>query len=862
MNFETDAGRMQHPQARIIPASLWNDFDFFFHTLPDQLIPLMSAESESALITNLDHLDLENNTREKQRAWLAIALSHPSLSFNSLNTIANKLQLPHKALFQTAAAWGNLNYLRQLITATTPQHLARELLDKNCYLAFRYAAHHGHTDVLTYIGANVPTHLAKMIETNNFYSFRLAAHHGYLPVLEYLASQAPSQIHTMIKANDYCAFKGAAKEGHLAVLHYLVNQIPEEDLPAMIAAEDFLSFRSAAEQGHLEVLRYLEELAPEQLQNMIAADGFSAFRRAAENNHFAVMDYLAARVRPNQLQNMIDSNTFYAFRMAASNKSTLAINYLLAQTNTFAYAEQHLREFGNLVTPFLRQKIAALRMQKNAFEVAHPNAVFNIVNAEESRLLFYFLRHMIRLEDPDLRDDMLFLLEIPSVKNIVHTAVTPRQANELLRLALNNDNQMAIELLLNIPAVRHLAERHNYYEAEQLGVLDLRALAQDRESSMTALSKGEQKRLQNVLNAYQPFLQMTGVNHCMQALKDELIELYKKNPALIKIPGCSDTKKRSLLLPLAWEDFQELDLQEPHYTLALQAYYQNKYHSAWRYLLKPNPWMHPHASYVYVNPNRLYEKWSSFEEYQPLISILYLAALDHQAEAIDGYTFATRLEHFIEELALIGRAHNWDKTRALTSASGEELTADNGEIINEEYDDLEGDQPSCYSGVKRRLFQSIQGHPLFSFLTKEKLTQELNEFVRAHIQQYVTEANRPVIKAAWDKCLEGNELSPADWQSLQCLDVSPARQQNFIHAMNEKYGLQLNQEPQFKEMIQKAFAYKNRFDAHILNFGHIHPEQFFENPIPSGQSALNSVSFFRARTNSSDTEMVVQNKTL
>jgi len=44
---------------------------------------------------------------------------------------------------------------------------------------------------------------------------------------------------------------------------------------------------------------------------------------------------------------------------------------------------------------------------------------------------------------------------------------------------------------------------------------------------------------------------------------------------------------------------------------------------------------------------------------------------------------------------LLGRSHNWDK-----------------DDRNEEYDDMEGDKPSCSMGVSKRLAQSIIGHPI------------------------------------------------------------------------------------------------------------------------------------------------------
>lgn len=48
----------------------------------------------------------------------------------------------------------------------------------------------------------------------------------------------------------------------------------------------------------------------------------------------------------------------------------------------------------------------------------------------------------------------------------------------------------------------------------------------------------------------------------------------------------------------------------------------------------------------------------------------YKAAIDEDVSAIDGYTVDTRFEHFIDELAHIGRAHNWDNARIIMDDIG------------------------------------------------------------------------------------------------------------------------------------------------------------------------------------------------
>lgn len=363
---------------------------------------------------------------------------------------------------------------------------------------------------------------------------------------------------------------------------------------------------------------------------------------------------------------------------------------------------------------------------------------------------------------------------------------------------------------------------------------------------MRALSVGEQNRLQAAISRYQPLIQSTGVANIMRALRQALETRYTETPA--KIIRDDDSE---LPLPYDWQAFQALNLstikqetqENSEYDRALQAYYQHKDHTAWRYLLKPNPWMHKQAGFVEVNPHNLRERWSTFEEYQPLITMLYLAAIDNETPPTEGYTLDTRLEHFIDELAHIGRAHNWDDTRIKMDDNGEVVLDDSGEPITEEYDNLQGDKPSCYSGVKRRLFQSVQGHPLLVLLTKEGIDAELREFVRAHFQQAINGTNREALQQAWDRFIQ-LESEEADIPLLKTLDISVDKQNIFIESLIRKYGEQFTEDPTFKSRINDAFMLSAQTPpAHILKFDFVGVQELLESPIPTTASVSSTGLF-------------------
>jgi hypothetical protein len=98
--------------------------------------------------------------------------------------------------------------------------------------------------------------------------------------------------------------------------------------------------------------------------------------------------------------------------------------------------------------------------------------VFNITDPEQAKICFYLMRNLVRRNDRALDDDLRFLLSIPAVKALAHQEVTPGRPNELIRFALTTNNQEAASILLTIPAVRELAEQHDYYRGEaQAGLI-------------------------------------------------------------------------------------------------------------------------------------------------------------------------------------------------------------------------------------------------------------------------------------------------------------------------------------------------------------------------------------------------------
>jgi len=796
--------------------------------------------------------------------------------------IQNMIKAKDFEAFRLSARSGNLLLVERLIKLA-PEEIQNMIKAEN-FEVFRFAARSGHLPRVEYLIQLAPEEIQNMIKAKDFEAFRFAARSGHLPVIELLIAElAPADIQNMIKAQDFEAFREATKGGHLEVIkrliplfpanevqniieaqnfelfkkaaenesldviNFLIEQLPRAKVQDMIKADDFKVFRAAAGGRNLAIIELLIKLAPTEVQNMIQVDDFGAFRFAVKCDRLKVIDLLIESVLPKKVVKMITAKNNEAFRTAYQSSriiefrkevSQLILERLLSYHSVLAYAEIHVREYESCVNPFVDKKLSSLRAQKSAQEQQNSNAVFDVIDSNENKLLFYVLRNLIRRNEPVLHDNILFLLNLPSVKSSAHT-----KNNELLRLAMARNNQEAIGLLLNIPAVLQLAGENDFYRAEARGGINLRELAQSRESSMTALSQGEQKRLARAIDHYKPMIEATGVADIMTDLREILAARYEAHPATFVRRG------QICELPLQWTEFQALELNQEERSAALAAYAKHKDHTAWRYLSKPNPWMHPEAAYVNVNP-ATHEMWSTFEEYQPVICLYYLAAIDDKSPPIDGYTLETRFEGFIDELALIARAHNWDHTRFRRNEDGELALDEDGNLITEEYDDLQGDRPSCYSGVLRRLFQSVRGHLLLIILTERIIDTELRDFVRSHFRILINPENRSAIHSAWDKIISLDKLTQDDIAVLTSLNISEEKQGQFIGYLRDKYQEQFTEDPSFLVQIKKKFSLKEN-EFHVQNFGHFFMDFIKENRPDTPHSAM---GFFASNPSVQDCE--------
>ncbi len=237
-----------------------------------------------------------------------------------------------------------------------------------------------------------------------------------------LSVQKLAEIGMSIRLSAQDFFGVTALYGNLDFLNYLIESLDdrEESVQQMIAAQDYRVFRWAARGGHQAVIDRLVYLPQSKVQDIIEANNYEAFIAAARGGHWFVMESLISFATEcdfsgASVKDMIAAQDYRALRLAAQSGHRDVINFLLAYPSVFAHAEMHVHEYARHVDRFVTERLSALRDQKNILEQRNPSAVFDITDANEVNLLFYVLKNLIRRNEQELRSDILFLLDIPSV---------------------------------------------------------------------------------------------------------------------------------------------------------------------------------------------------------------------------------------------------------------------------------------------------------------------------------------------------------------------------------------------------------------------------------------------------------------
>lgn len=728
------------------------------------------------------------------------------------------------------------------------------------------AAKHGYLHLFEWLKKNAPEHFRPYIKKHFSTLVHLAAFQTKPNTLRYFMNIDGAQTEQIIAKNHFELFKICLQQEHLNVVSFMLSYISLQREEMLKAVFQDLYFKFP-QKSHLFLINWFHAHDKKVLLAIFSSYGGEFLNHAISQNHIKVLDWLKI-ILPEITQDLLKKNIEENLCLAAfhghldifkliinleSQPGSLITcrNHLILK---YALDKQYIEFLGWLMDNFIFQLAPRLSHEQFSWLRAQANKsdprvifclldfypIFHMVERNPSLfpsdLMLNFIANKtlsgIQTEDINHNLVMLYLsmirylmtsrptnylrkiqqlLNIPFVANNAHLSINGLELNELFLRAQRLNDIDLMQMLCLFPNVRRLVDPETQSRIRQQAP-SLLTIAHDHESSMTSLSFEQQHQLKQLSEHYAPIIKYRTASSIFEALKQELVERFYQDA-----PKLKNQHGQEFALPLYHHEFLKLD--DEFKTQALNLYHSNEPHTAWRFLSIPNLWIDPQALYVKQSNENPTLKWAQFEDYIPLINLLFIAAFDQDMPCSDNHTHQTRIAMFIKGLSLAGRAHNWDRTRAKVITLGK--------TIYEEYDDGLPDQPSCYSGMKQYLFHSLHGHPMFSELNIEKLKQELLEFVRQQYEILIDDSNREIISNAWHEYII--ELNPTAITILKSIDIPQANIQNFINDLKNKYQKNLNLNPNLFDFINNQLtisvqqSHFERFytQAHLENILHI-----------------------------------------
>lgn len=607
------------------------------------------------------------------------------------------------------------------------------------------------------------------------YILNLAGAYGYMDFVDNLLEYPDVVLNIAFDRN--AALLVAVKSGWLVTAEKLLKY---DAVVQNIAVANNLILFSAVKLGNINFINKL--LGYDAVVQNIAAQDNAVFRAAVKIGDIDIINEL---LKYDAVVQYIDACGNEAIINAVSKGNEEVVLRLLEYPKVFAYSEMHVHEHGSYVNTFVTKYMQNLNEKINDFSIHSPGAAFDLTVENEIQMAYFVLRNLIRAHSPANNNlvEINQLLSIPAI-----SARASDRDNELLVLTMRGNMNDITRRLIQIPAVRVLAEQNNFYVNQIQGQINLRDLADNPESSMTALSQHERDILQNVKDKYAELSQSLGGHKgVLSKFKEYLESEYNKNPAKII------TRGKEIKLPFSWAELQKMQTSLGHdYNDALAAYYAHDIHTAHRYFLKPNPWMAPDSKYTSTLSGNA-GQYSAFEGYIPMIADLWLAVSDVNEGKRDDIDVDGRIKEFIRSIAHINRGHNWDKTRKNATTRK-----------REEYDDLRGDDPSCYSGVFRRLFQAVLAHSLFKVgATKDVLEHELRSFVFDYYKTLLNDQAPSMLKGIHDD-IEKSSIELVLTPENKIPNIPVKNQQDFLTAIERKYKI-TEADLYYHEKFKKVF---------------------------------------------------------
>ncbi len=404
------------------------------------------------------------------------------------------------------------------------------------------------------------------------------------------------------------------------------------------------------------------------------------------------------------------------------------------------------------------------------------------------------------------RQGNLVIVEMLLSLPIVLARVT-HDNNRALRLANSFNRFDVVARLLDIPAVAQFtlqtepenpaivnqtvrglfrlfsprtsrSRRPQNLEVDERQDNELGGLSQAFEGAMTPLNDRQLQALDDMQTRYIAQYNAIGERTIFNEIRAFLTNEYDKNPV-------RDTRNQPLPL-----------LRSVNYSRRNNsAYYQHAVHGAYRYLfMRPNPWESRESTYHSGD-------MSSQDKHR--IAFMWLAATDKTRALPEGQTNESLLVEFTQAIYELCRAHNFDQTRRVEKKRKNTKTGlEETYFIEESYDDMHSDKPTCGAGVSQRVTQFYmvflndrpETRPLTPDLWRTKFKEEMiNESLTPgcmyqKLKAMDVDTLKDLQVALEKQCVLFDELSEKEQTNLALLNFSEQEINAFNDLCKSYYG--------------------------------------------------------------------------
>ncbi len=583
-----------------------------------------------------------------------------------------------------------------------------------------------------------------------------AAIHGRVNILEQLLNineinqHAVKSLELVSPEDDLrmILLETCVEKNQLPIITYMFSR-PEINLNSETLTEFiFNALVMAASQDRLHIVKYVLNLAEIKLDSKLFLKGLTVTLESAANsgnistveyisNHpvfksiltLPIMVYSEVRINANTVERVlaVQTNIGYSTLQSAIQGNQLAmVKYLLDLPDI-----KQTKPIFNSIEFCIEQKAILVAIMYGKADIV--NHLLEIPNAVKD-LQFCVSRELKLALDNGYNE--LISKVISKLKEN-----SPETLNTLFECtrSLGEEMNPLLELLLQEESVSQYAMKHPEPVPNPMGMWKA---AHKPEGSMASLSSSESNVVESLKLKYKAQFEAQGNDAILERLKHYLTTKYKENP--VRTQG-------------------ELNPDE------LNAYYQNQWHTAWRYLFcSPNKWIGQTHEYAIEVDGGGY-KANINKADRELLAYIWLDVENAQQEFVNGFDSNSAKEHVVRELAALGRAHNRDKGP----------------------DDMQGDNPSCVSGIRKRLMQFLPGsaifeHPLARQLDCDTIILKFAEEVAiASLQSHLGKLDITQCKTVLK---EAEERLGEEYENSTNFKISSEQVELFTNICKEYYG--------------------------------------------------------------------------